>query len=79
MTNDNLIFDFENCALRLSTIGKINHQNAVKIRASINAKILELSPMQAILDLSQVNSMDTSGLGLFWEGINCCEECMQSL
>lgn len=64
MTNNNLIFDFESGTLRISVIGSIDHSNAAKMRDDIDAKILELSPRKVILDLSQLNSIDASGLGL---------------
>ncbi len=44
--------------------GEIDHHSAVLVRSEIDAKIYELRPKRIVLDLSHINFMDSSGLGL---------------
>lgn len=44
--------------------GEIDHHNAVKIRQDIDAEIYSARPKRFVFDLSRVNFMDSSGLGL---------------
>ncbi|MBQ6262466.1 MAG: anti-sigma factor antagonist [Clostridia bacterium] len=44
--------------------GEIDHHNAKKIRAEIDAEIMKSRPAALVLDLSEVTFMDSSGLGL---------------
>ena len=44
--------------------GEIDHHNAVKMRTGIDQLILEKQPSTLILDLSEIEFMDSSGLGL---------------
>lgn len=64
MIKDNLVFVFEKGALRVFIIGEINHHNVAEMREKIDQKIGELSPEKAVLDLSRLNFMDSSGMGL---------------
>lgn len=63
MIKDNLVFSFEKGALQVFIIGEINHHNVVKMREKIDKKICELSPEKVVLDFSQLNFMDSSGMG----------------
>ncbi len=44
--------------------GEIDHHTAVSIRADIDAMIYEMRPKRATLDMSEIDFMDSSGLGL---------------
>ncbi len=44
--------------------GEIDHHSAVSVRTSIDAKIMEEQPKRVLLELSSVDFMDSSGLGL---------------
>lgn len=44
--------------------GEIDHHSAVDIRGDIDKLIYELQPKRLVLDLSVVDFMDSSGLGL---------------
>jgi stage II sporulation protein AA (anti-sigma F factor antagonist) len=44
--------------------GEIDHHGAVSMRSGIDSEILETRPSKLILDLSAVDFMDSSGLGL---------------
>lgn len=44
--------------------GEIDHHNAVRIRQSIDAEIYSQRPQKVIFELSRVDFMDSSGLGL---------------
>lgn len=50
--------------LTVSINGEIDHHNAVKIRQDIDAEIYSVRPKKLVFDLSRVNFMDSSGLGL---------------
>ena len=44
--------------------GEIDHHSAVIIRSRIDERIIEKSPRRLVLDLSNIDFMDSSGLGL---------------
>ena len=44
--------------------GEIDHHGAVGVRTAIDGRILSLRPSRVLLDLSAVDFMDSSGLGL---------------
>ena len=44
--------------------GEIDHHSAVAIRARLDEKIYELRPSLMVMDLSEIDFMDSSGLGL---------------
>lgn len=44
--------------------GEIDHHSAVTVRSAIDEKIYELRPRAFVLDLSAIDFMDSSGLGL---------------
>ena len=44
--------------------GEIDHHSAVAVRTELDAKITEARPTRVILELSAVDFMDSSGLGL---------------
>lgn len=64
MENNNLKCDFKDGTLRICIIGEIEHHSAAKMRIEIDEKIIELCPKQVVLDLSQTDFIDSSGLGL---------------
>ena len=54
----------EESVLRVTLGGEIDHHNAVSVRSEIDEKILLLRPRKIILDLSEIDFMDSSGIGL---------------
>lgn len=48
--------------IRLS--GEIDHHSAVRVRTEIDERISLVRPQKAIMDLSGIDFMDSSGLGL---------------
>ena len=48
----------------ISLKGEIDHHSAVNVRSEIDAAIYEEGAKKAVLDLSEINFMDSSGLGL---------------
>ena len=44
--------------------GEIDHHSAVNVRANIDAVLLAEKPQRVMLELSSVDFMDSSGLGL---------------
>ena len=50
--------------LVLTLHGEIDHHSAVQIRTEMDALLLESLPKKVVLDLSSIEFMDSSGLGL---------------
>ena len=50
--------------LRVRICGEIDHHNAVMIRRDIDSEIYSVRPKRLVFDLSGVDFMDSSGLGL---------------
>ena len=44
--------------------GEIDHHSAVEVRTEIDARIIAATPARVLLELSAVDFMDSSGLGL---------------
>ncbi len=59
-----LDFDGDKGQMRVKLRGEIDHHSAVSVRSAIDAKIYELHPRSMTLDLSAIDFMDSSGLGL---------------
>ena len=59
-------FDCEFSEGRLSVLlrGEIDHHSAVSVRSAIDEKLYELRPRLLVMDLSKIDFMDSSGLGL---------------
>lgn len=66
MIKDNGSYEssFEGEALTVRIKGEIDHHNAVRIRQSIDSEIYAQRPKTVIFELSRVDFMDSSGLGL---------------
>ena len=54
----------EDGVLMVTLKGEIDHHSAVSVRGEIDALIYDLKPRKTVLDLSQIDFMDSSGLGL---------------
>ena len=50
--------------LYVKLTGEIDHHRAVSVRGEIDDKICNLMPKKTVLDLSGIEFMDSSGLGL---------------
>ncbi len=66
MIKNNCFFETErrDGALILILHGEIDHHNAVRIRTDMDALLYEERPKRTVLDLSHIEFMDSSGLGL---------------
>jgi len=56
--------EFSGGLLVTRVIGEIDHHSAAEIRQGIDFEIYEYRPQKLILDMSAVDFMDSSGLGL---------------
>ena len=56
--------DFEEGRLSIVLRGEIDHHSAVSVRSAIDEKLYELRPASLVIDLSRIEFMDSSGLGL---------------
>lgn len=56
--------EFRDGTLEVKLNGEIDHHSAVGIRSGIDEKIFELRPKKTVIDLSDIDFMDSSGLGL---------------
>lgn len=54
----------EDGVLEATLGGELDHHGAVAVRTLIDAEICRLSPRKTVLDLSELDFMDSSGLGL---------------
>ncbi len=57
-------FDQMEKSLRITLRGEIDHHSAVSVRSLIDEKLYEFRPKQVTMDLSSIDFMDSSGLGL---------------
>jgi stage II sporulation protein AA (anti-sigma F factor antagonist) len=64
MDMENTEFSIENRRLKVVIKGDIDHHSAKTIREKIDNQIFSYKPNEVILDLSKVEFMDSSGLGL---------------
>ena len=60
--------------LIVSIGGEIDHHSAVSVRTGIDQKLMELRPPRVMLELSAVDFMDSSGLGLIMGRYNTMKE-----
>ena len=51
----------EDGVLTVTLKGEIDHHSAVSVRGEIDALIYDLKPRKTVLDLSQIDFMDSSG------------------
>lgn len=61
---ENPKISFDNETLTVKIFGDIDHHCAKHIRESIDSSIFSFKPSTVLLDLSAVEFMDSSGLGL---------------
>ena len=61
---ENIIFEENDGELTASLCGELDHCLASSVRGRIDAAIEEKRPKTAVLDISGVSFMDSSGLGL---------------
>ena len=66
MVKEEKLFEYslDGDSLEIKLVGEIDHHNAVRVRGELDALIFERRPSRAVLDLSEVGFMDSSGLGL---------------
>ena len=57
-------YQSEKQVLTVLLLGEIDHHRAVAVRCEIDDKIYETKPKKTVLDLSKIDFMDSSGLGL---------------
>lgn len=62
--NCNLNFEFKDNELLVFINGEIDHYSAVWIRSEIDRQIVERTPKRTVLVLSEIDFMDSSGIGL---------------
>ena len=55
---------FHDGVLEITLHGEIDHHNAVRVRGEIDGLICEYRPRKTVLDLKEIEFMDSSGLGL---------------
>ena len=56
--------EFTGTALKIKLRGEIDHHSAVAVRSAIDDMIRTKRPAELIIDMSAVDFMDSSGLGL---------------
>lgn len=61
---ENLILKYENDVLTARLAGELDHHLAAEIRTKIDEAMMANLPKKLILELSEIEFMDSSGLGL---------------
>ena len=61
---EKLKFEIQNETMIVRVAGEIDHHSAVRARSEIDERILAERPKNVLLELSSVDFMDSSGLGL---------------
>ena len=66
MTGKNCELDMKEAegTLEVKLCGEIDHHSAVIVRTEIDARISQICPQKTVIDLSGIEFMDSSGLGL---------------
>ena len=66
MLKKNCLLDIkeEGDQLLVRISGEIDHHSAVSVRAEIDSKISSVHPKKTVIELSNIDFMDSSGLGL---------------
>ncbi|MEE0968032.1 MAG: anti-sigma factor antagonist, partial [Clostridia bacterium] len=57
-------YDEETGRITIKLCGEIDHHSAVMLRREIDEMLMELRPKKLVINLSSVEFMDSSGLGL---------------
>ena len=66
--------EFTGLALKIKLRGEIDHHSAVAVRTAIDDMIRSRRPAELIIDMSAVDFMDSSGLGLIMGRYNTMKE-----
>ena len=66
--------EFTGTALKIKLRGEIDHHSAVAVRTAIDDMIRSKHPCELIIDMSAVDFMDSSGLGLIMGRYNTMKE-----
>ena len=72
----NCLFSFNevDSTLVVELGGEIDHHSAVAVRTEIDAEIKNLAPRKTVIDLSDIDFMDSSGLGLIMGRYNLMQK-----
>ena len=66
--------EFTGIALKIKLRGEIDHHSAVAVRSAMDTMIRSKLPKELIVDMSAVDFMDSSGLGLIMGRYNTMKE-----
>ena len=66
--------EFTGTVLRIKLRGEIDHHSAVAVRTAIDDMIRSKRPSELVIDMSAVDFMDSSGLGLIMGRYNTMKE-----
>ena len=61
---NSVVCDMHNSVLEVAINGEIDHHSAAEIRENLDNMIAETRPKSLVLELSDIDFMDSSGLGL---------------
>ena len=75
----NIEITYENHILTAKILGDIDHHSARSVREKIDALIFSKRPSMVVLDLSAVEFMDSSGLGLLVGRLRVAQELRTTL
>lgn len=70
----NLTIHHDGSTLRFGILGDVDHHGAKDLRQSMDSALYFYRPSTCVIDLSRVEFMDSSGLGLILGRRACAEE-----
>lgn len=72
--NSSFVHDIKGNELTVTLLGDIDHHSAVDLRRDLDRLLYAVRPARLTLDLSSVEFMDSSGLGLILGRLNLMQE-----
>lgn len=66
--------EYQDKTMKVKLLGEIDHHSAKSVRAVIDEEMLKARPIRLEMDLSGVDFMDSSGLGLILGRMSKAEE-----
>lgn len=71
----NLQYELRESVLKASVSGELGHHEAIELMTRLSALIEDLLPGEAVLDLSDLEFMDSSGIAVVVQTARKCQAC----
>ena len=73
--NCQLKISYEDGLLTARLCGELDHHSAVAVRTLIDSEIKKHSPVKAVLDMKDLDFMDSSGIAVVVQTARKCQSC----